>query len=93
MQMTVMLNAINSAKTDEFLTENLYAAAGADGALTVENYPDLALAGQTIHNWDELEQWFAQLQERIEGLLEVLRQTLAELVNKAQSITAKKDTK
>ena len=91
MQMTVMLNALNSAKSDAFLTENLYALPGSSNAFTVENYPDLAIAGKKINNWNELEAWFAELEERIDGLLEVLRTMLAVLVEKAESITAQKD--
>ena len=91
MQMTVMLNALNSAKSDAFLTENLYALPGSGNAVTVENYPDLSIAGKKINNWNELEAWFAELEERINGLLEVLRTMLAVLVEKAESITAQKD--
>lgn len=91
MQMTVMLNALNSAKSDAFLTENLYALPGSSNAFTVENYPDLAIAGKKINSWNELEAWFAELEERIDGLLEVLRTMLSVLVKKAESITAQKD--
>lgn len=92
-QMTVMLNALNSARSDAFLAENLYALPGAGKAFTVDNYPDLAIAGQTIRNWDEMEAWFSQLAERINGLQEVLRTMLACLVRNAENITAKKEQK
>lgn len=91
MQMTVMMNALNSAKNDAFLAENLYALPGSSNAFTVDNYPDLAIAGKKISNWNEVETWFAELEERIDGLLEVLRTMLAVLVKKAESITAQKD--
>lgn len=93
MQMTVMLNALNSARSDAFLEENLYALPGAGKALTVENYPDLAVAGKKISSWEELETWFAELEERIGGLLEVLRAALAAMIQKAEGITARKEQK
>lgn len=92
MQMTVMLNALNSAKHDAFLTENLYALPGSSKAFTVENYPDLAIAGKKINNWDELDAWFGELEARIGGLLEVLRQMLEVLVKTSESITARTDS-
>lgn len=91
MQMTVMLNALNSAKNDTFLTENLYALPGSSKAFTVDNYPDLAIAGKKIKNWDELEAWFGELEARIDGLLEVLRRMLEVLVKTSESITARTD--
>ena len=52
---------------------------------------DWRIGGRSAFNWNELEAWFAELEERIDGLLEVLRAMLAVLVEKAESITAQKD--
>lgn len=90
-QLTVMLNAFNSAKSDAFLAENLFALPGSSKVFTVDSYPDLAICGKRINNWAELENWFAELEQRISGLLEVLRSMLAVLVDKSESITSKKD--
>ena len=89
-QMTAMTNAVNSAKSDAFLETNLYAA-DAGGALTVDNYPDLAVAGKQVKSWEELEGWFAELEARINGLMKVYCETLGAVVKKAETITVKKD--
>ncbi len=91
MQMTVMRNALNSARSDAFLAENLYTLSGPGGALTVENYPDLAIAGKKIYTWNELEAWFAELNARINGLLNVQQTAIAALVKQAESITSGSD--
>lgn len=89
-QMTALTNAVNSARSDAFLQANLYTA-NAGGPLTVENYPDLAVASQQIKSWEELEEWFNRLKTRIDGLMQVYCDTMGAVVQKAETITVKKD--
>lgn len=89
-QMAALTNAVNSARSDDFLQANLYTA-NAGGPLTVENYPDLEVASRQIKTWEELEAWFSQLKARIDGLMQVYCDTMGAVVAKAETITVKKD--
>lgn len=89
-QMTVMLNAVNSAKSDEFLREHLF---GGGTIFGTGSQPDLGLASRKLSTWKEMEDWFNQLQQRIDGLLEVYRAVMAELVTQAENITEKTEKK
>lgn len=89
-QLTVMRNALNSVRSDAFLEANLFTASES-GSLTVENYPDLAIAGKRIGSLEELDAWFGHMEARINGLLEVYSKTLEEMVKKAESITVRNE--
>lgn len=92
MQMTVMLNALSSARSDAFLTGNLFSHSGGI-TLAPETEPDRAIAEKRFNNWDEMETWFAELEKRINDLLAVFSLTLKAMVNQAESITAPQDEK
>ncbi len=88
---TVIRNAVCSARNDILIPGNLFAQAPGSPAVTIENQPDLDIAGQSIQNWEELLQWFLDLDQRISGLLEVYRAGMAELSKAAQSLTSQKE--
>ena len=87
---TMICNAIKSARNDILLPGNLFAAdTGREGLDILEN-TDLAVAGRKFEDWDELIQWFEEMDQRVSDLLEVYRAALAAMVKKAEMLTSQK---
>lgn len=87
-QLVVLRNAVNSAKNDLLLPGNLFRQDGS--SLQVENHADLAVIRQEIGDWETLCLWFRDMEERINGMLEVYRSVLEAMVKKSESLTAQK---
>lgn len=85
---TVMLNACNSVKSDEFIMKTLFRIPGTEDALSIDNYPDFNVVDSKITNINELAQWFDAVGKRIKGLLDVYGKMLESLVKQAESITS-----
>lgn len=90
-KLTMIRNAINSARNDILLPGNLFAANKNGGALSVQETTDLSIAQQKFEDWNEMIQWFAAVDQRVNDLLEVYRGTMAEMVKKAETLTSQKN--
>lgn len=90
-KITAMINAFNSAVADTFLKETLFKTVGAAENLSVENYPDCAIAKAHIESIQELQTWFDGMSKRINGLIEVYGTMLRAVVNQSDKLTKESD--
>lgn len=90
-KLTMIRNAINSARNDILLPGNLFNANKNGGSLSVQEITDLAIAQQKFEDWNEMIQWFAVVDQRVNDLLEVYRCTMAEMVKQAETLTSQKN--
>ena len=91
-KITTMLNALNSALSENFLKENLFKTSGATENCAVENYPDYVVAETHFENTQELQQWFNDMSERINGLINVYETMLRNFVNQSDKLTSESDS-
>lgn len=84
-------NAVNSARNDMLLPGNLFAADKNRGGLLVLENSDLAIVQREFEDWNELIQWFENVDQRVNDLLEVYRSTMATMVEKAETLTSQKN--
>ena len=91
-KITTMLNALNSALSENFLKENLFKTSGATENCAVENCPDYVVAEAHFENIQELQQWFNDMSERINGLINVYETMLRNFVNQADKLTSESDS-
>ncbi|MBQ4563985.1 MAG: hypothetical protein IJA58_05845 [Lachnospiraceae bacterium] len=89
-QMTAMLNALNSVKADCLMKNHLFSGGA---SIATQNHPEMELVSQQLRTWQEMEEWFSNLQERMDALSEVYRAVLAQLVKQAENITGKPESK
>lgn len=87
-KITTMINALNSALSESFLKENLFKTSGATDNCSVENYPDYVVAEAHFKNIQELQQWFNDMSERINGLINVYETMLRNFVNQSDKLTS-----
>ncbi|HCS73580.1 MAG TPA: hypothetical protein DIW17_06880 [Clostridiales bacterium] len=85
---TMIFNAFNSVKSDNFIKETLFAVPGTSNALSTDNYPDLNVVNNKISNMDGLITWFETIGSRIEGLISLYERMLAAMVGQSENITA-----
>ena len=90
-KLTMVRNAINSARNDILLPGNLFAANKSGGTLSVQETADLAIARQEFEDWNEMIQWFEAVDQRVNDLLEVYRFTMAEMVKQAETLTSQQN--
>lgn len=91
-KITTMINALNSALSESFLKENLFKTSGATDNCSVENYPDYVVAEAHFENIQELQQWFNDMSERINGLINVYETMLRNFVNQSDKLTSESDS-
>lgn len=91
-KITTMINALNSALSENFLIENLFKTSGATDNCSVENYPDYVVAEAHFENIQELQQWFNNMSERINGLINIYETVLRNFVNQSDKLTSESDS-
>ena len=91
-KITTMLNALNSALSEDFLKENLFKTSGATENCAVENCPDYVVAEAHFENIQDLQQWFNDMSERINGLINVYETMLRNFVNQSDKLTSESDS-
>ena len=89
---TTMINAMNSALSEDFLKENLFKTQNAAENCSVKDYPDYAVAEAHFENIQELQQWTNDMSKRINGLLNVYETMLRNIVNQSGLLTSKSDS-
>ena len=83
-----LINAWTSTRSDEYVKETLFKLPGTADAFTVESYPDLAVVGTDMSDITMLETWFEQIQNRIDGLLNLQETMVRTVVEQAEKITS-----
>lgn len=89
-KLTMLRNAINAARNDMLLPGNLLSDGKNGGAFQIFENADLEVAQREITDWDELIQWFEDMEQRVSSLLEVYRSAVAAMVAKAETLTSQK---
>lgn len=87
-EFTVILNALNSAKSDEFVMNTLFKIPDTKESLSSDNYPDYNVVKDEITSLDELREWFDILEQRIKGLIQVYGNMFKSLVKQSEKITS-----
>lgn len=90
-RVTIICNAVNSARNDTLLRENLFSKNQGSLPLPSGIRSDLAVAEKEIADWESLNGWLGNMEQRIFDLLEVYRGAAAEMVERAENLTAEKD--
>ena len=83
-----LINAWTSTRSDDDVKEILFKLPGSTDAFTIENYPDLAVAGTDMKDITMLEAWFEQIQKRVDGLLKLQETMVRTVVQQVEQITA-----
>ena len=83
-----LINAWTSTRSDDYVKETLFKLPGSTDAFTIENYPDLAVAGTDMKDITMLEAWFEQIQKRVDGLLKLQETMVRTVVQQVEQITA-----
>lgn len=86
-KITVIINAINSTISDDFLCKTLFLTNGATDNLCVKECPDYSIANTNFENIQELKQWFDEMDKRINGLIEVSEAVLKKIVEQSDELT------
>lgn len=77
--------AINSIFNEKYIKENLMEAYG--GNENIEINPDLSIIQKKIENIDDFKNWLKEIQNRIEGLLEIYQKQLKNIVKLSETMT------
>ena len=86
-KITAMINALNSALSEDFIKENLFKTSDAQESCSVESYPDYSVSEVHFGNIQEVQQWFDNMNERINGLIIVYETMLRNLINQSDKLT------
>ena len=85
-EMTVLLNALNSALSEEFLMDTLFRIPEMPKRLAVESYPDCGVEALEIDSPKTLANWCESVEKRVDGLLKVYATMLEVLAKQSESI-------
>ena len=87
-KMTMIINAINSAKNDIVLSNSLLSDSDESRTLTIAASPDLGIIERDIRSWEDLDNWFERIMQRASALLDAGAAVLNNVVIQAESLTA-----
>lgn len=83
-EMTVLLNALNSVLSEEFLMDTLFRIPEMPRCLSVESYPDCDVDALEIDSPKTLGNWCESVEKRVDGLLKVYGTMLEALVKQSE---------
>ena len=86
-ELTAMINVCSSIRNDTFLQEALYQTSKEEKGFSVKSHPDYAVAAKEINDSQKLQEWFEEMDQRINGLLNVYKMMLQKAVQKSEALT------